>query len=814
MFLSGATALVYQLLWVKQLSLVVGVEVFAVTLAVSAFFAGLAAGSAAWGRLADRGRSPLRMYALLEAGTAVLAVGATLALGRSARPFAALEAATGPLAWILPLVLVGVPAFLMGGTLPVMTRARGPGERGLASVGGKLYAANTAGAVVGTLLAPFILLPWLGVRGTALLAGAVNLGLALVALRLARRGEPVLNSDPVPVTSSPPRSRDARVALCLYAIAGGLALGYEVVWSQVIVQFTTTRAVAFAIVLATYLLGLASGSALFAGRAERAREPWVRFGLLIGAAGLFAILGVFCLGDWIHAWQTQAELAMLTISASPFAGMAARFVVAAAVLVFMPTLLLGAALPVVLRLADSRQAGTDVGSVVALNTAGGIVGTLVTGFVLVPAFGLVRALGVLAIAAGGLGTLAVWRASGAFARIAVLVTTLLSTGLALATPRDRLATLLARARGGSLTFYDESAGGTVAVLRQGTPPGGDFNRLYIQGISNSGDALPSRRYMRLQALLPLLIHAGEPRSTLVIGFGTGITAGSLLQYPGLERRVVAELLPAVVRASRTFDGTFGASTDPRLDIRLRDGRRELLRSGELYDLITLEPPPPSAAGAVNLYSLDFYELARTRLKENGLLAQWWPLSTQNDEDSRAMVRSFLDAFLYVTLWTTEMHEMMLVGSMQPIELDAARIAARFAEPGVASALAEVGVASPAALLSLWVTRRFGLERYAATARGVTDDFPAIEYAGWLRPGEFARVLPEVLALYEAPPLRGESDALRADVAAERETLLLFYEAGLAAYVGDRAAVRRSIDELRARAGANPYYRLVTGAGTR
>src|SRR5262249_13829047 len=159
-----------------------------------------------------------------------------------------------------------------------------------------------------------------------------------------------------------------------------------------------------------------------------------------------------------------------------------------------------------------------------------------------------------------------------------------------------------------------------------------------------------------------------------------------------------------------------------------------------YDVITLEPPPPSAAGVVNLYSRDFYELARSRLEPGGLLAQWWPLATQNDEDSRALVKSFLDAFPPAALWATEVHEMPLVGSPDPSELDAQRISARFRQPDGAGALREVGISPPAALLATWVTGRAGLERYAGDALPVTDDRPRIEYAAWLRRAEFQRVL--------------------------------------------------------------------------
>jgi hypothetical protein len=316
--------------------------------------------------------------------------------------------------------------------------------------------------------------------------------------------------------------------------------------------------------------------------------------------------------------------------------------------------------------------------------------------------------------------------------------------------------------------------------------------------------------MRLQALLPLLIHRGEPRSALVVGLGTGITCGALLRYPDLERRVCVEILPPVVRAAGTFRGNFDVTSDSRVEIRIGDGRRELRRDGSRYDVITLEPPPPSASGVVNLYSRDFYELARRRLADDGILAQWWPLPTQNDEDSRSLVRSFLDAFPHVSLWTTEIHEMLLLGSMSPLEVNHFRIASRLGREEVASALSEVGVDSEAALLATWVADREGLDRYVGGAPPVTDDRPLIEHAGWLRRGEFARVLPRVLEVATEVPLEGGDEVLRAEVARAREILWTFYQARLYAYRDEREAFERALARVLEVEGENPYYRWVAG----
>ncbi|PMQ04972.1 Polyamine aminopropyltransferase [Dyella sp. AD56] len=808
LFGSGAASLVYQLLWIKQLSLVVGVEVYAVTIAVSAFFAGLALGGAWFGRKADRLEHPLRLYAWLEGAVAVLGVAATFLLAHSTSLFATLEQQMGWLAWSLPFLLVGVPAVAMGGALPVLVRTAA--RDSVAGIGGRLYAANTAGAVFGVLAAPFLLLPALGVQGSAWVAAAVNVLAALVALALDRRLEP----PPSMVANQGVTPQSARLALALYAIAGGIALGYEVVWSQTVVQFMSTRSFAFAMMLAVYLIGLMAGSAIYARFADRIRNGWAAFGVLIALAGFAALLQVSLLGDWLPTLQSQASNLVMSMTGSRLASMCARFATAASVIVLIPTLLLGAAFPAVLRLsARADNTGQSVGLALAFNTLGGIAGTALTGFLLVPTFGLVRSLALLAMLAALVGLVAVFVGSPqrGRARWAVAAVTVCSMVAAVLTPPQKLASLLTQNRGGEITYYEESRGGTVAVLAQGQ---GDhtFHRLYIQGVSNSGDTLPSLRYMRLQALLPLIIHRGEPHSGLVIGFGTGITAGALSQYPGLSTRVCAELLPAVVRAASQFQGNYGAGHDHGLDIRLRDGRRELLASEQRYDVITLEPPPPSAAGVVNLYSRDFYQLAARRLAPGGVLAQWWPLPTQNDEDSRAMVRAFLDAFPHATLWTTELHEMLLVGSNDPIELDATRIEQHFNQPSVAGALGEVGVSSPAALLATWVTDRAGLERYAGSTPPVTDDHPSIEYATWVRRNELVRVLPELVALRTEPPLRGASPELIEAMHRQRDVLFTFYASGLAAYQGDRDQWSEALGLVMQADGQNPYYRWIAGGG--
>lgn len=720
--------------------------------------------------------------------------------------FVALEDQLGVFAWVLPIALVAIPAALMGGTLPPLLAAIRPKESAIGQESGQLYAANTAGAIAGVALTGFLLIPLLGIRGAATSAATLNLLLAAAAFVILSRGER-RHSAPQTTTnkSAQPAGKDWRLAIALYALAGGVALGYEVIWTQAIIQFLSTQAIAFSVVLATYLTGLVAGTWLYARFADRVKRPWFAFGVLIAGAGCAALATFSLLGAWLPAAQDILGKWLFGIFQSDTVSNLARYALAAGTLLFLPTLLLGAAFPAAARLAvQAEHAGRDVGLVLALNIALGIVGTIATGFLLIPTLGVARSLSVLAFIAAVLGAVAIAR-SGQFRTRSQVIASLMVIAIAVlgfALPHDRLATLLADNQGGELVFFDEGAAGTVAVLEQDTP-NGKFRRLYIQGVSNTGDAMPSLRYMRLQSLIPLLTHQHQMKSAMVIGFGTGITAGALLVDPMLEKRVVVELLQPVADAATLFSGNLGAGSDPGLKIQIADGRHELIRTDEQFDLITLEPPPPRARGVVNLYSRDFYELASKRLTDTGMLAQWWPIATQNVEDSRSLVRSMLDVFPYLSLWTTELHEMMIIGSMKPMPLDFGQVSRRMRSPAIAEVLQEVGVRTPADLLATYVTDRAGLEAFAGDAPPVTDDRPRIEYAHWVRPNELTEVLPGLLALRKPPPVTG-STAEKARIEASYNELAAFYEILLLLMARDQAFFAR-LQAFASSAESNPYY---------
>lgn len=811
--LSGISALLFQVLWTRQLSLVVGVEVYAITLAISAFFAGIAGGSALFGRMADRSASPLRLYAILEVGIAVTAVAVTLLLPSTAVVYASLQDHVGLFALALPFVVVSIPALLMGGTLPVAVRALQPQSLRIAVEGGFLYTANTTGGIIGVLICSFALIPWLGLRGTALVAALLNLVACAVAWQ--QRTETEHKTEKATAVEKEKHHSSSAIPaylpLILYALAGAVALGYEVVWSQAIGQFVSTRAFSFSIVLAVYLSGLALGAWFSSRFVKRGLDSWGTFGLLISGAGMISMLEFSMMGRWTVLAQLRVGSAVLNATGSDPLRMYASFAAAGIGLVFLPTLLLGAAFPLALRLiAGKSGAGSVVGNALSANTTAGIFGTMITGFVMIPTLGVVRTLALLTIIAAAIGVVAILFATHRWMKWIVCLTAVLTMVAAAMTPANRLADLLLSTRGGgALVFYEEGRGATVAVAQQRSRDN-VFRRLFVQGVSNSGDAMPSMRYMRLQTMIPLLIHNGEPKSVMVVGFGTGITAGETLRYPGLTTRVCAELLPSIVRAGKMFPENYNAWNDDRLNIRVRDGRQELMRSNQSYDVITLEPPPPSAQGVANLYSFEFYELAKKRLNQNGILAQWLPIATQNEQQTRELVRSFLDAFPYATLWTTELHEMLLVGSPQPIRIDVHKLQERFAPESVVASMKGVGIDSPAAVLATWVTDRSGLEHFAGNARAVTDDHPRIEYGPWVRQNEIARVLPKLLDLRTDVPAIGSDNELTAEIKQRRSALFDFYTAGLAAYAGDRNTWEQTIRRVTSVDPENAYYQWIIG----
>ncbi len=773
-FMSGAAGLALEVVWSKYLSLLLGNSVHGVATVVAAFLGGLGIGAAIAGRRAARLRNPIGGYAALEAAVGVLALLSPLAYP-FARPFFAglYDALGGPgplfhaIRFLLLFSALLLPTIAMGATLPLVVEhavRRRPRDAS-ASVAG-LYAINTGGAVAGTLAAGFALIPSLGLARTAVAAGAVDLGIAGLLLLSgfaspARREEPAAPEAAGPAAAAdaePPRERAggprapafARWLLPAFALSGATAILYQIAWTRLLTVPFGGITYAFSAILAIYLLGLALGAAGAQRTLRRTRSPVLLFGLLQAALAAAVAGGLHGLERLPH-WQTAA------IAAS--GGSVPRLLLGeagiTALLLLPPTLLLGALFPTAVAVAaagrSAAAAARSTGSVYAANTAGSIAGSLLTAYWLVPAFGAPAAILGGAAANAGLGAAALWSGEGgARARRLAAVGAVAATALfaLFAMPRwspDRMTMGLIRllrsywfggerlthqaidAAGerkdlGRLLFYREGPVASVAVIEtQGQ------RTLLINGKADATTGSGSD--MRTQVMvghLPLLAVPAA-RDVFVIGYGSGVTTAATLDHPVRRVRTV-ELEPAVVEAAPQFRASAGDPLgDPRHEMMVEDASLVLRSEKRSYDVIVSEPSNFWIAGMGDLFSDDFYRIARTRLRPGGILCQWVQCYQISPDAIRSVIRTLSRTFPHgQVFYIDSAADLVLLASADgEVPLDAGAWEAAFRSPEIASDLARVGVERPEDLLRYYRGR---LERIASSVGAGpvnTDD------NGWL-----------------------------------------------------------------------------------
>jgi spermidine synthase len=731
--LSGLTALVLETVFLRQLTWLFGSGATATTLVLAAFMAGLALGSAALGRVADRSTRPLRLYGLLELGAAATGAGLAWLLGSGREiliePLRALG--EGPASRVaetlLAFVLVLVPSLLMGGTLPALSRLiiRDP-ARFVGSLG-RLYAVNTLGAAVGVFLAGFYLIEWLGVARSAWLAALLQAGVGVAALLLQSRWGPMparSRSDGAGETLRPPLPTVRAACLTAAGIGGLAVLGYEVLWTRLLSLSLRSFTYSFSLMLAVFLLGLVLGAVLLATGGGRIRRPVVLLGWLQLAMGVYVATSVL----WIPALLAPQR-------GGSFAAFLTHGALRAALIVLPPTILSGMALPLAARgfAGGLYRVGRDVGLVYAVNTSGAIGGALLAGLVLLPALGAPAALVVLAVANGLAGALVLLAPPRTAVRSALAFLLAAACALPLLATSERFVEAFLRASRGSdkigeLLYFHEGANDTVAIVRKEYGwIDAEAKSLITNGVAMSATVKPVWRYMALEGHLPVLL-AGEPRSAIVIGVGTGITLGAVASHGRVNEIDALELSRGVLDGLPHFAAeNMQSHEDPRVALIHEDGRRFLELTRRSYDLVTLEPPPPIVAGSVHLYSLDFYRICLRRLRPGGVVAQWLPLHAQSLASARMTASTFLEAFPEVQLWLPSVRDAVLIGSAEPLRLDLDRLDAAYASPSTRRNLRRAYLETPEALLATYLLDRRGVERWADAAPLITDERPRMEF---------------------------------------------------------------------------------------
>jgi len=712
-FLSGFSALVYQVVWQRLLSTVFGVTVYATSTVLAAFMAGLALGSLLGGRLADRSRRPLRLFAMAEAGVGLAAAATPAALALAVSVYAALYERFGLSVAGLTFIrlacsfgLLLVPTTFMGATLPLIVAACRRSDARLGSRVALLYSLNTLGAFAGALLAGYRLVGTLGLTGTVRLGVALNLAVALVAVVLDVRGtrEAALASrapEPDYAAAGPSLSRaQGALLLAAFGASGFVALGLEVVWFRMLLAYLPTTTYAFTTMLATVLAGIGLGG-LIAARMKPAGDGELsRLGTLLIAAGVAGVWSANILArTYAAGWRTSGLIQACIVALLP------------------ATTLMGVTYPRALALwaQSSSRVGWRIGAFSAVNLAGGIVGALLAGFAVVPGLGA-RA-GLVALCAASAAAGIVLAVSGSpRARLTPALLVLAGVAGALTLPDPWVASLARRHPGHTPIWRAEGTQATVAVHH--TSDGGRV--LYIDGIHQASDDAETLALHRRIGLAPLLLHP-QPRRALVIGLAGGATPGVLAIDPDVRMDIV-ELSAEVVRASDFFrDVNGGLLRRPNVHLAVDDGRNHLLLRGEHYDVITADLVQPFHAGAGNLYSVEYFRLCRRALTPNGMMVQW--IGHPPEAQYKMILRTFLDVFPETSLWG----HAFLIGSPAPVRIDAAAFERASRVPELAAAMRAAGLDSPERLRAWHTAGPAELRQFAGEGEMLTDDRPLVEY---------------------------------------------------------------------------------------
>lgn len=804
--LSGMSALVYELVWIRALGLHFGTSTPAIATVVGTFMAGMALGNSWLGARADRSARPLRLYAALELGIALSGVLVSLLLLRGGASLDALSrliyggSATSPaLRAVVFSLLLLVPTTLMGGTLPLLSRAlmrAGEGGRVL----GALYGWNTTGAVLGALLPDLVLVPQAGMTSAVLLAASANVAVALGVARVAGRVSVAAPRDDEAEPDAPAAAADSGAwanvspqmawALALSVASGFAGMSFEVLWSRTLSHWSASLATSFAILLSVYLVSLAFGALVTRAHADRTSAPAAWASLWLALSGAAAALSIAFApwwrdverGFWPRPLLRRASLAVEATDALWHA----------LYLELLPCLLLGAAFPYVARsIVRASAAGKTAGMLFTINTVASVLGSTVAAFLWLPTLGqqdsylttsVLLAVTSLVVAFGSTRGAVRGRFTAAVGSAALVV---LATAVAL--PGEHL--LRAHFRGGGHLLELREGATTTAAAAQRFAFGEPYAlELLTPGVSMSDTSESARHYMGTMAHAAML-GAGSPERALLICYGVGNTAASLLSYPSLARLDVVDIAGEVLGLGPIFGRAHDGDPleDPRTRVFVDDGRHHLIAHDAVYDVITAEPPPPNYAGVVNLYSRELYRLARQRLSPHGVITQWLPVFQLSERDMLEMIAAFVAELPHTLLLYGEGEHFVLLGSPSPLSPTLTAVHERTQRD-----LHRAGLDHLAELYGSVLQTDAELRKLVAGVRPVSDDRPSIQY-----PWQAVHARPDYPRLFGTNPARAEaflprlaSPELRAQVAAVSRTLT-----SALAVVGTTAANSGEADEL-------------------
>jgi spermidine synthase len=751
-FFSGAAGLIDQVVWSKALGLIFGHTAYAVATVLAVFMAGLASGSAWIGRRGERWDRPIALYAWLELGVAVTAAISLAGLaGVRAAYMAAYPYAAGNGVILLALRFAGsmlvlfLPTFLMGGTLPVLVRGLTRNAAELGARLSRLYWINTAGGVTGTFTAGFIFLPSVGLRRTLGIAVALNLVAGGLALFLAREEPAPTPSDALSLPEkgeAPASFVPSRFFLICFAIVGATAMTYEIGWTRLLSTQLGSSTYAFTLMLGTFLTGIVLGSALFERWSRRRKPGSMTFAVTQTLTALAALAFLVFFTRLIEVLPP-----ILRATHESFRGLVlAQFVTSA--LAMLPTaVIFGFNFPaVVVLIAGPRAAtgtgmGADVGRAYAWNTLGAIVGAIAAGFWLMPRLGSFQLLAATAgVNLGLAATISLtssrhlsWKVFAVAGNLLLLIAanfvgfskyfydpavasfnTLMYWHL-----YDRPLTLRENAHALDIVYFRDGLNANISVARTD-----DYVALRTNGKvdASNHDATTQLLLGHLAAL------AHPPRRVLLVGFGSGMTASALVGYPELERLDVVEIEPAVVGAAPLLASlNRNVLLDPRVHVTFDDARNFLFTTRQKYDLIISEPSNPWIAGVATLFTREFYAALRGRLTPDGVFVQWMQAYSLYPEDLRMLFATFLTEFQGATLWHGDAPDLILMAPSPPSSEILQRAQVLYGLPRLHDDFAQLGMEEARGLFGFYLLDDAGLRKFSSGAQINTDDRTLLEY---------------------------------------------------------------------------------------
>jgi spermidine synthase len=753
-FISGCSALVFEVLWFRQSSLAFGSSIWASTLVLSSFMAGLALGNALAAWRGHRTTRPLRGYALAEVlvgSTGLLLVYLLPAIGALLAP---LIQRLGDHVEIVNVVracaafaLLLVPSTAMGVSLPLVTRAVCERDGRFGSVLGRLYGFNTLGATAGAILGETLLIPRLGIRGAAIASAGLALLAAGVAVWLDTRTRAVARREHAaltPVETAAPTASLGVSWLIAAAVSGFCLLALETVWFRLLLLFVRGDALALAYMLATVLVSIGAGGVFAGWLMHRGRDAH-RF-----ASSASFLMAAACVGSYVA----------LPAAIAPFQSqlIGKPLDILRVALPLMAPVCLGSGMLFTLLAAGFRRSTTSdvraAGVLTLANTIGAATGAAASGTFLVPRFGTERALVIIAAIYAAAGAWLWWRSrttvrvNYALAVVAIVALALFpfgslrnallpitATGWERPTPRVTT----------SIVAVREGVTETATYLERRLANQPVSYTMLTNAYSMSSTRQASRRYMKLFVYWPLAVHPDSNRSqkALLIAFGVGNTAKALTDSNAFGEIDVVDPSRDILQMSKTvFPEGGNPLDDTRVRVHVEDGRYFLETTAQRFDLITGEPPPPAVAGIVNLYTREYFRLMHNRLAAGGIVTYWLPLTDLTDGGAKAILRAFCDAFEDCSLWNGMGTNLMMVGTRRAAgTVSAADFSGQWTMPVVAAELKRLGLERPEQLGALFIGDAVYVNRLVEGSPALVDDRPAVLRAPAPgEPSELARVI--------------------------------------------------------------------------